>query len=102
MPPMNDIVFPAAILQAPFFDVAADDALNFGGIGTVIGHELTHGFDDQGSRYDAHGNINEWWTVEDKASFEKQSAHLAEQFDKYEPVPGVHINGKLTLGENIA
>ncbi len=102
MPPMNDIVFPAAILQPPFFDPAADDAMNFGGIGSVIGHELTHGFDDQGSRFDASGNLNEWWTPEDKARFDAKAAHLAEQFDAYEPLPGVHVNGKLTLGENIA
>lgn len=102
MPPMNDIVFPAAILQPPFFDPAADDAMNFGGIGTVIGHELTHGFDDQGSRFDARGNLNEWWTPEDKARFDAKAAHLAEQFDTYEPLPGMHVNGKLTLGENIA
>lgn len=102
MPPMNDIVFPAAILQAPFFDPAADDATNFGGIGTVIGHELTHGFDDQGSRFDLHGNLNEWWTPEDKTRFDAQAAHLAEQFDNYEVLPGLFVNGKLTLGENIA
>ena len=101
-PPLNDIAFPAAILQPPFFDPAAEDALNFGGIGSVIGHELTHGFDDQGSRFDACGNLKEWWTAEDKARFDAKAAHLAEQFDKYEPLPGAHINGKLTLGENIA
>jgi putative endopeptidase len=102
MPPMNDIVFPAAILQPPFFDPLADDAINFGGIGSVIGHELTHGFDDQGSRFDASGNLNEWWTADDKKQFDAKGSQLAEQFDKYEPVPGVHVNGKLTLGENIA
>lgn len=102
MPPMNDIVFPAAILQPPFFDPSADDAFNFGGIGSVIGHELTHGFDDQGSRFDANGNLNEWWTAEDKKQFDASAAHLAEQFDGYEPLPGLHVNGKLTLGENIA
>jgi len=107
-PPLNDIAFPAAILQPPFFDgtvVDGDDvglAVNFGGIGSVIGHELTHGFDDQGSRYDLHGNLKEWWRPEDKARFDAQAAHLAEQFDQYEPLPGAHINGKLTLGENIA
>jgi putative endopeptidase len=101
-PPLNEIGFPAAILQPPFFDPAADDALNYGGIGTVIGHELTHGLDDQGALFDVHGNLKNWWTPEDKARFEARAAHLAEQFDKYEPLPGVHINGKLTLGENIA
>jgi putative endopeptidase len=102
MPPMNDIVFPAAILQPPFFDPAAEDAVNFGGIGTVIGHELTHGFDDQGSRFDAHGNLHEWWTPEDKERFDAQAERLAMQFDAYEPLPGAHVNGRLTLGENIA
>ncbi len=101
-PPLNEIAFPAAILQPPFFDPLADDALNFGGIGTVIGHELTHGLDDQGALFDLHGNLKNWWTPEDKARFDARAAHLAEQFDKYEPLPGVHINGKLTLGENIA
>jgi predicted metalloendopeptidase len=102
MPPMNDIVFPAAILQAPFFDPNADDATNFGGIGTVIGHELTHGFDDQGSRFDEKGNLNEWWTSEDKERFEKKTAQMVQQFDAFEVLPGAHVNGKLTLGENIA
>jgi putative endopeptidase len=101
-PPLNEIAFPAAILQPPFFDPAADDALNYGGIGTVIGHELTHGLDDQGALFDVTGNLKNWWTPEDKARFEARAAHLAEQFDKYEPLPGLHINGKLTLGENIA
>jgi putative endopeptidase len=101
-PPMNEIAFPAAILQPPFFDPAADDAVNFGGIGTVIGHELTHGFDDQGALFDLNGNLKNWWSVEDKMQFDKQTAHLAEQYDSYEPLPGLHVNGKLTLGENIA
>jgi putative endopeptidase len=101
-PPLNEIGFPAAILQPPFFDPAVDDALNYGGIGTVIGHELTHGLDDQGALFDVHGNLKNWWTPEDKQRFEAKAAHLAEQFDKYEPLPGLHINGKLTLGENIA
>ena len=101
-PTLNEILFPAAILQPPFFDPSADDAVNFGGIGTVIGHELTHGFDDQGALFDPAGNLNNWWTAQDKERFDKQTAHLAEQFDKYEPLPGVHVNGKLTLGENIA
>ena len=101
-PPLNEIAFPAAILQPPFFDPNVDDAPNFGGIGGVIGHELTHGLDDQGSLFDAQGNLRNWWTPEDKARFDKKAAHLAEQFDGYEPVPGLHVNGKLTLGENIA
>jgi putative endopeptidase len=99
---MNEILFPAAILQPPFFDPAADDATNFGGIGSTIGHELTHGFDDQGALFDDHGNLQNWWTKEDKERFDKQTTHLAEQFDTYEPLPGLHVNGKLTLGENIA
>jgi putative endopeptidase len=101
-PPLNEIAFPAAILQPPFFDPLADDALNYGGIGTVIGHELTHGLDDQGALFDVHGNLKNWWTPEDKTRFDAKAAHLAEQFDKYEPLPEVFINGKLTLGENIA
>ncbi len=102
MPPMNEIAFPAAILQPPFFDPAADDAVNFGGIGSVIGHELTHGFDDQGSQFDAHGNLANWWTEDDRKRFNEKTARLVAQYDAYEPVPGVHVNGKLTLGENIA
>ncbi|HVO28492.1 MAG TPA: M13 family metallopeptidase [Candidatus Paceibacterota bacterium] len=101
-PPLNEIAFPAAILQPPFFDPVADDAVNFGGIGSVIGHELTHGLDDQGAKFDAKGNLSDWWTPEDKQRFDAKAAHLAEQFDKYEPLPGAHVNGKLTLGENIA
>lgn len=101
-PPLNEIAFPAAILQPPFFDPTADDALNYGGIGTVIGHELTHGLDDQGALFDLRGNLKNWWTPEDKARFDARAAHLAEQFDRYEPLPDLHINGKLTLGENIA
>ncbi len=101
-PPLNEIAFPAAILQPPFFDPAAPEAVNFGGIGTVIGHELTHGLDDQGSLFDARGNLSRWWTPEDKERFDAKAARLADQFDRYEPLPGVHVNGKLTLGENIA
>jgi putative endopeptidase len=101
-PPMNEIVFPAAILQPPFFDPDADLGANYGGIGTVIGHELTHGFDDQGALFDLHGNLANWWTPEDKARFDAKTAKLAEQFDKYEPLSGLHLNGKLTNGENIA
>ncbi|HEX4104068.1 MAG TPA: M13 family metallopeptidase [Candidatus Paceibacterota bacterium] len=101
-PPMNEIVFPAAILQPPFFDPAAEDALNYGGIGCVIGHELTHGFDDQGAFFNGDGNLENWWTKEDKERFDARTARLAEQFDAYEVLPDLHVNGKLTLGENIA
>jgi putative endopeptidase len=101
-PTMNEMLFPAAILQPPFFDPAADLAMNYGGIGTVIGHEVTHGFDDQGALFDANGNLAHWWTKEDKDRFDAQTARLAEHFDAYEVLPGLRINGKLTLGENIA
>jgi putative endopeptidase len=101
-PSMNEVLFPAAFLQPPFFDPNADDATNFGAIGMTIGHELTHGFDDQGSQFDDRGNMKNWWTPADKEQFDKQTGHLAEQFDAYEPLPGLHVNGKLTLGENIA
>ena len=101
-PLKNEIVFPAGIMQPPFFDVNADDAVNYGGIGAVIGHELSHGFDDQGSKYDAKGNLNSWWTDEDKAKFEEKTAQLAAQFDNYVVLDSLRVNGKLTLGENIA
>ncbi|MDR3429345.1 M13-type metalloendopeptidase [Silvimonas sp.] len=101
-PPMNEIVFPAAILQPPFFDMAADDAANYGAIGAVIGHEISHGFDDQGSQFDADGNLKEWWTADDRAKFTALTDRLVAQYDAYEPLPGQHVNGKLTLGENIA
>ena len=101
-PLFNEIFFPAAILQPPFFDPGADDAVNFGGIGTVIGHELTHGFDDQGALFDAKGNLASWWTKEDKERFDAQTERLAKQYDKFEALPGLFVNGKLTLGENIA
>lgn len=97
----NEIVFPAAILQAPFYDYKADVAVNFGGIGAVIGHELSHGFDDSGSQYDGDGNLNNWWTDEDRSKFEAAADALVAQFEKYEPVPGVFVNGRFTLGENI-
>lgn len=100
-PVMNEIVFPAAILQPPFFNMAADDAVNYGGIGAVIGHELGHGFDDSGSQYDGNGNLRDWWTASDKSEFEKRSQKFIEQFDQYKPFPDVNVNGKLTLGENI-
>lgn len=101
-PVNNEIVFPAAILQPPFFNPNADAAINFGGIGAVIGHEMTHGFDDAGAQFDADGNLVDWWTPEDKANFEKATKALAAQYDKYEPVKGTFVNGTFTNGENIA
>lgn len=100
-PTMNEIVFPAAILQPPFFNIEADDAINYGAIGGVIGHEIGHAFDDQGSRYDAEGNLNNWWTDADRERFEALGRQLAEQFSRYEALPGEFTNGQLTLGENI-
>ena len=100
-PEMNEIVFPAAILQPPFFNMDADDAVNYGGIGVVIGHEMTHGFDDQGCKYDENGNLNNWWTEEDVVKFNERTAQLAKLFDEFQ-VRGYQINGQLTLGENIA
>ena len=100
-PEMNEIVFPAAILQPPFFNMDADDAVNYGGIGVVIGHEMTHGFDDQGCKYDEKGNLNNWWTEEDATKFAERTAQLVKLFDEYN-VRGYQINGQLTLGENIA
>ncbi len=99
---MNEVVFPAGILQPPFFNLKADDAANYGGIGAVIGHEITHGFDDQGSKSDGDGNLNNWWTEEDRKNFEKRAQKLVAQFSKYVVVDTMHLNGKLTLGENIA
>lgn len=101
-PVYNEIVFPAAILQPPFFNPQADAAVNFGGIGAVIGHEMSHGFDDSGAQFDADGNLVDWWTPEDKANFEKATKALAAQYDKYEPVKGTFVNGTFTNGENIA
>jgi len=101
-PVYNEIVFPAAILQPPFFNPHADAAVNFGGIGAVIGHEMSHGFDDSGAQFDAEGNLVDWWTPEDKANFEKATKALAAQYDKYEPVKGTFVNGTFTNGENIA
>jgi putative endopeptidase len=98
----NEIVFPAAILQAPFFDPNADPAVNYGGIGGVIGHEMTHGFDDQGRKSNGDGVLTDWWTAEDAAKFKVQADRLGAQYDSYEPVPGFHIQGGLTMGENIA
>lgn len=100
-PTMNEIVFPAAILQPPFFNMEADDAVNYGGIGAVIGHEMGHGFDDQGSKYDAEGNLRNWWTEQDLKEFANRTAQLVEQYDAYKPFDDLHVNGKLTLGENI-
>ncbi len=99
---MVEIVFPAAILQPPFFDPKADPALNYGGIGAVIGHELSHHFDDQGSKYDASGRLTRWWTPADLARFKALTEELVAEYDKYEPLPGMHVKGQLTLGENIA
>ncbi|HET7361664.1 MAG TPA: M13 family metallopeptidase [Salinimicrobium sp.] len=100
-PSYNEIVFPAAILQPPFYDYKADAAVNYGGIGAVIGHEISHGFDDSGARFDAKGNLNNWWTEEDLAKFEALGAKLAEQYSNVEVLDSVYINGKFTLGENI-
>ncbi|HZH17276.1 MAG TPA: M13 family metallopeptidase [Archangium sp.] len=98
---MNEIVFPAAILQPPFFNPEADDAVNYGAIGGVIGHEISHGFDDQGSRSDGDGNLRDWWTAEDKTAFQQRTSMLAEQYSAFSPLKGMNVNGKLTLGENI-
>ena len=109
-PMMNEIVFPAAILQPPFFDINADDAVNYGGIGAVIGHEIGHGFDDQGSKYDHTGVLNDWWNEKDKEKFETKTKKLIEQYDKCVPEQlsslenaqeNYHVNGALTVGENI-
>lgn len=101
-PSMNEVVFPAAILQPPFFNLEADDAVNYGAIGAVIGHEMTHGFDDQGRKSDSEGNLRNWWQPEDEESFRKKARVLAEQFEQYVPIDTFRINGELTLGENIA
>ncbi len=101
-PVMNEIVFPAAILQPPFFDARADDAANYGGIGAVIGHEVSHGFDNRGSQYDANGNLRDWFTPEDHAKFAAKTKALIAQYDAYQAAPGFNVNGELTLGENIA
>ncbi|HEX5683497.1 MAG TPA: M13 family metallopeptidase [Ideonella sp.] len=101
-PSLNEIVFPAAILQPPFFDMAADDAVNYGAIGAVIGHEISHGFDDQGSQFDGEGVLRNWWTDDDRKAFEAVGSKLIAQYEGYEPLPGKKLNGKLTLGENIA
>jgi len=97
----NDITFPAGILQPPFFNSAADDAINYGAIGGVIGHEISHGFDDSGSQFNGEGNLLSWWTQDDRKKFEERAACVVNQFNGYEVQPGVNINGRLTLGENI-
>ena len=101
-PSRNEIVFPAAILQPPFFDLAADNAINYGAIGAVIGHEISHGFDDMGSHFDGDGALRNWWTAADRLAFDAVGAKLVAQYAAYEPIPGRHLNGQLTLGENIA
>jgi predicted metalloendopeptidase len=101
-PVNNEIVFPAAIMQPPFFDPKADDAVNYGAIGAVIGHEFSHGFDDQGSKYDAQGNLNDWWSENDRKLFDARTKILVNQFNGFEVLDSVFVNGELTLGENIA
>jgi len=101
-PTLNEMCFPAGILQPPFFDETADDASNFGALASTIGHELTHGFDDQGRKFDASGNLRNWWTEEDARGFEARAERITRQYDAYEPLPGLHIEGHQTLGENIA
>lgn len=101
-PNLNEVVFPAGILQPPYFDPNADDAVNYGEIGATIGHELSHSFDDQGAKYDAHGELHDWFAPEDLTKFQDRTGAIAAQYDQYEPLPGLHINGKLTLGENVA
>ena len=99
---LRDIVFPAGILQPPIFDPNADPAINYGAIGGVIGHELTHGFDDQGRKIDADGALRDWWTKDDAAKFDAKAKMLGAQYSAFEPLPGLHVNGELTMGENIA
>ena len=101
-PVWNEVVFPAAILQPPFFDPHADPAVNYGAIGGVIGHEMTHGFDDEGRKFDSTGRLRDWWTPEDATRFQARADRLGAQYDSYAPLPGAHVNGKLTMGENIA
>jgi len=101
-PTQNEIVFPAGILQPPFFDSAMDDAVNYGGIGLVIGHEITHGYDDQGRRYDERGNLRDWWTAKDAREFRRRAKKIIAEYDQFEALPGAHVKGALTVGENIA
>ena len=100
-PPLNEIVFPAAILQPPFFDLNAEDAVNYGAIGAVIGHEIGHGFDDSGSTFDGDGVLRDWWTEEDKKEFEARTARLVDQYSAFKPFDDLNVNGEFTLGENI-
>jgi predicted metalloendopeptidase len=99
---MNEVVFPAAILQPPFFNLEADDAVNYGAIGAVIGHEMTHGFDDQGRKSDGDGNLNDWWTKEDGEQFERRAQVMVAQYNQFSPIDTMKVNGQMTLGENIA
>src|SRR5580698_1875995 len=99
--PKVEVVFPAAILQPPFFDPNADPAVNYGGIGAVIGHEMGHGFDDQGAKSDARGVLHTWWDAADTEAFRKRTDSLAAQYDQFQALPGLNVNGRLTLGENI-
>lgn len=101
-PSFNEIVFPAGILQPPFYYQNGDDAVNYGAIGAVIGHEMTHGFDDQGSKFDKYGNLDEWWTPQDRKRFEALTRQVVKQYSNYTVLDSVHVNGQLTLGENIA
>jgi len=101
-PLQNEIVFPAGILQPPFFDLTQDDAVNYGAIGVVIGHEMTHGYDDQGRKFDAEGNLNDWWTKKDAKEFDARAQKVVEEYNAFEALPGLHVNGELTLGENLA
>jgi predicted metalloendopeptidase len=101
LPTNNEIVFPAAFLQPPLFNMAADDAVNYGAIGAVIGHEISHGFDDRGRQYDGDGNLRDWWTAEDNDKFKQKASGLVQQYSSFEALPGLNVNGELTLGENI-
>ena len=101
-PEKNEIVFPAGILQPPFFDLSMDDAVNYGAIGVVIGHEMTHGYDDEGRKFDGDGNLNDWWTADDAKAFDARAQLVVDEYSGFEVLPGVHVNGKLTLGENLA
>jgi putative endopeptidase len=101
-PQRNEIVFPAGILRPPFFDFDADDAINYGGIAAVIGHEMTHGFDDQGRQFDAEGNLHDWWTPKDATEFKKRADEVTDQYNGFIILDSLHVNGKLTLGENLA
>jgi predicted metalloendopeptidase len=101
-PTLNEIVFPASVLQPPFFDADADDAVNYGAIGTIIGHEISHGFDDEGSQFDGTGNLRAWWSAADRQRFEDKTKVLVAQYSAFTPLAGYQLNGELTLGENIA